>query len=68
VGERRESLKEAIVIGKNRLDAGLLEHELRDHDFIWVLGFPPGEVSFVKEVPAKKRVLEGSLLRQEVKE
>ena len=68
VGERGEGLKEAIVIGKNRLDAGLLEHELRDHDFIWVPGFPPGEVSFVTGVPAEKRALEGSLLRQGVKE
>ncbi len=68
VGERREGPEEAIVIGKNGLDASLLEHELRDHDFIGVSSFPPGEGSFVKGIPAEKRALEGSLLRQEVQE
>jgi hypothetical protein len=63
MGERREGPEEPIVIRKNGLDAGLLEHELRDHDFIWVPGFSPGQVSFVKGIPAEKRVLKRSLLR-----
>jgi hypothetical protein len=66
--ERWESLEEAAIIGKNRFDAGLLEHKLRDHDFIRVGGFPPGEVSFMEGIPAEKRALEGSLLRKGVEE
>ncbi len=49
-----ERFQPAAVVVEDGFDAGLLEHDFADPDFIGVAGAPPREVAFVVPVPAGK--------------
>jgi len=53
--QRRELGHEALVIGADRLDAGLLEHDLRDPDAIGRRVVAPRQNPFVRIVPGQQR-------------
>ena len=53
-----KSAKPFIIIGNDRRDLRLLEHQLRDQDRVGIVGLPPREVAFVVTIPAKKRATE----------
>ena len=54
VGEslhRGQGGQKAMEVGLDRLGAGLLEHDLRDQDAVWVGRLTPGKVAAVLAVP-----------------
>ena len=55
--DRRESLQESLVVGHDRRDLRLLEHDLGDPDRVRVFGLSPGQITPVLSEPAEKGLL-----------
>jgi ribonuclease HIII len=55
VADRRESLKPALVIGKNRCHLRLLEHEFRDQNLVRVRSFAPRQPTTLTLKPVDQR-------------
>src|SRR4029434_7174486 len=44
-GKIRETIEPALIVRNDSRDLGLLEHEFRDQDRVWIAGSAPREVS-----------------------
>lgn len=66
-GQGWKKFQEAVIIGQDRFDPGLLQHELRNHDPIRIRLLPPRQVSPVTGIPSEKRGLKPSLLREGIR-
>jgi len=49
-----KALEESGITFHDHSDPGLLEHDFRDPDGIWIRGMPPGEITLVAVVPGEE--------------
>ena len=52
--DRWKRLKPSLIIRNDRIDSGLLKHDLGNPDLVGSAGVPPGEVPFTARIPTKK--------------
>ena len=62
--DRREPFEPTLIIRNDRIHLGLLEHDLRDPDFIGIFRPPPGEVTLRFGVPGEEFFLEKGLIHE----
>ena len=57
-GDTREAAHPRVIVGQNRRDLGLLEHELGNQNRVWIRGAAPWEIAAFFAIPGKKQAAE----------